>query len=504
MGVVRDVASRLRVWRPNAALIPAIAGVIAILVYLATALTRLRYPYELEWMEGAMVDHVARILRGDRIYVRPSLEFTPFIYPPLYYYVSAGLARFTGLGFFPLRLVSLGASLGSFTAIGAMVRHETRSTCAALAAAGMFAASYPLSGGWFDIARVDSLALCLLLSAMLVARRWPSATGAAACATLVALAFHTKQLSLLMTLPLAIAFARHARRSVVAFLGIVALLVVVPSVLLDYAHGGWYRYYVFAVVGGHDFAHEMHSIFWRIELLRTCGLACAVTLLFLLTPSRSKHGEARVFFGLCIAGLVGIAWWSRVHSGGWLNVLVPAHAALALGLGLGVHAARHARVASLPYRFGSAVAAIATLQILALAYDPRDFIPTREDKLAGDRFLTMLRATPGEVLLTHRGYLPSLAGKPTFAHHMAVVDVMRSSADLAGAKAGLARAFDDALRAKRFSRVILDNRDPWCMGAIERNYEPQRASLFEGQDVYWARTGAHIRPEWMWTPRQEL
>ncbi|MGZ3453482.1 MAG: hypothetical protein ACXVEF_28010, partial [Polyangiales bacterium] len=59
-----------------------LAGVsVAFLVmFVVVAVIRSRYPYELEWMEGAMVDHVDRILQGKRLYVQPSIDFVPFIY----------------------------------------------------------------------------------------------------------------------------------------------------------------------------------------------------------------------------------------------------------------------------------------------------------------------------------------------------------------------------------------------------------------------------------------
>ena len=73
-----------------------------VVVYLVIVCSRIAYPYELEWMEGGSVDHVRRILAGQPLYIRPSLSFTPFIYTPLYFYVSAAVAKCIGIGFTPL------------------------------------------------------------------------------------------------------------------------------------------------------------------------------------------------------------------------------------------------------------------------------------------------------------------------------------------------------------------------------------------------------------------
>src|SRR5262245_11397892 len=85
----------------------AFAGAVAILFTGYVTFKRARFPYDLEWMEGGALVHVARILEGSPLYVPPSLEFTPYIYTPLYWYVSAGFAKVMGLSLFTLRLVSL-------------------------------------------------------------------------------------------------------------------------------------------------------------------------------------------------------------------------------------------------------------------------------------------------------------------------------------------------------------------------------------------------------------
>ena len=102
-------------------------AVLYIGVYVTVACLRMRYPYELEWMEGAAVDHVRWILSGRPLYVEPSLEFTPFIYTPLYFYLAAAVSKVLGVGFLPLRLVSFLASLGCLWLIGRFVQRETGS-----------------------------------------------------------------------------------------------------------------------------------------------------------------------------------------------------------------------------------------------------------------------------------------------------------------------------------------------------------------------------------------
>src|SRR5271157_896030 len=73
--------------------------------------SRMFYPYQLEWMEGAGLVQVSRLLASKTLYVPPSIDFVPLIYPPLYFYLSAGIAKIIGFGFGALRLVSFLSSV---------------------------------------------------------------------------------------------------------------------------------------------------------------------------------------------------------------------------------------------------------------------------------------------------------------------------------------------------------------------------------------------------------
>ena len=128
-----------------------------IVSYLCLVVFRIKYPFTLEWQEGMSLDQVRRILSGQKLYVSPSIEFAPYNYPPLYFYVSAIVSKLVGEGFFALRLVSLLSSLGYFWIIFLFVRRETGDIYSGILASGLFAATYYISGAWFDLARI-----CLL------------------------------------------------------------------------------------------------------------------------------------------------------------------------------------------------------------------------------------------------------------------------------------------------------------------------------------------------------
>src|SRR6476619_1878667 len=71
------------------------------------AISTVNYPFQLEWLEGGTVDVIQRVVTGRGIYVEPSLEYVPYVYMPLYYWLAALVTEVVGIGLLAPRLVSL-------------------------------------------------------------------------------------------------------------------------------------------------------------------------------------------------------------------------------------------------------------------------------------------------------------------------------------------------------------------------------------------------------------
>ena len=68
---------------------------IATSTYLYVALSRISFPFAVEWVEASTFIQVVQILKGKPIYTYPSFDFIPTIYTPFYYYIVALFAKFT-------------------------------------------------------------------------------------------------------------------------------------------------------------------------------------------------------------------------------------------------------------------------------------------------------------------------------------------------------------------------------------------------------------------------
>src|SRR6185437_5312489 len=262
--------------------------------YLFVALRRLDYPFALEQLEGNSLVEVQRILAGQPLYPAPTAGYVPDGYPPLYFLVSAAVARALGPAYLALRLVSLVSSLA-----------------------------------WFDIGRVDSLFLALSVGALYAARRMRGPRGAVALGVLFAAMVLTKQTGLAELAAVTAALLTGPRRRLAcAAAATAAALIAVSTVALRFTGGGWYTYYVFKQMSEHSLAYGNFGWFWT-ALLTATGLAAGAALI-----------GARLVPRELLAGCAALAvegYATLVHSGGSINDMLPAFLAVALlaGLALG-------------------------------------------------------------------------------------------------------------------------------------------------------------------------
>ncbi len=447
----RIQATSLRLLRPVVALL----AIAALLTYLVVGAVHLRYPYELEWIEGGMVDEVARLAGGGSLYVKPSLDYVPFIYAPLWFHVAALTSKVFGLGFFSARLVSYLSSLGALALVFRFVHKETGGLLAALASAGAFAATYPVAAAFYDLARVDSLFLVLLLGGLYLVRFHASTWATVAAAALFALAFLTKQSGPAVFVPVALHLLLADRRRGLVFTAAGVALMVGSVLLYNRASDGWFWHYVFELPARHERVKRVLWDFWFDDLMVRFGVPTLFSLFYLLVAERS---EAKRFYFLATAGMLATALGGRIHLGGWANVLAPAFAVLAILFGLGLQRALES-TAKLPGDSGRTLAlfalAAAAIQLAGMIYTPRAWLPTDDNRRAWQGLLATVEATDGDVFVWAHGYVGPRAGKPAHAHQMAVSDELRSGqGELAN---DLRREIRRSLAGKRYAAMVMDN-----------------------------------------------
>jgi hypothetical protein len=466
------------------------------LVYVALVLfvmvRRAAYPYELEWLEGIALEHVQRVRHGLPLYTAPSLAWVPLNYTPLYFWLSAAASVLFGETFLAMRLVSILSALAAGGLMWKLVRHETGRASPAWLAVGLFAATYRLGGAWFDVARADSLHLALLLAGAWVARTDPSRWRMPLLAgTLFAFAFLTKQSVIVAAGPLMLWLLLTDRpRGLVLALTFAALSAGFVYAL-DAESGGWFGYYAYVVPRFHSTDLKLLWTFPAQDLGLRFGGVIAIGVLALLGTKFAKRAAFGFHASLAL-GFLGLGWSLRLYPGGYDNVLVPAHAALAMfgAFAFAALTGPGARWAT----FGEVAAALMVMQLALLRWDPQAQIPTTADRAAGDQLVADLRALPGRVYVSSHTYLLERAGRPTHAHVMPLMDVIRDGHG--PREQALLAALRDSLGAHAWDQVVLDNRD-WLLQEFARaGYRPT-ATLLRSGTVFWPVTGMRTRPEYL-------
>jgi hypothetical protein len=461
-------------------------SVLFFVLFLWAACKRMLYPFDVEWIESGILVSVLRILHGQGMYVAPTLHYVPFLYTPLYMYVAAGATKLVGAshGYLGMRLVSALATLATAAVIFALVKTETPRRVPAIAAAGLYMATYAVVGGFYDIGRVDSLFVLLLMVALLLQRR-----GYPVVAAVVwVFVFQTKQTVLPLAVVILLAEWQRPRRMLAAlatFAGLVALSVVV----MNHATGGWYGFYVFGVAHGLPLVLRLFMLFVPLKVAGPMPVAWAVILAAVLI-SRVRL-ERAMFYIVVTGALIGGIWFVESHRGAAGNSVIPIYAWTSVLFGIGLSRLIHYG-ADRP-RLELAVLFAAAVQLTAMIYNPGRFVPPADAVARTQAFVDHLRSLPGEVWLVNHSYDAVLAGREPNAEGEALGAVI--DADPKGIGAKLREELFAKMSAHDYIAVVVDTPDThpadW---AFDRQY-PLEISI--GLDNYRYLTS---QPAWFLLP----
>ena len=456
---------------------------LALLALLAFCVARrLTFPFELEWMEGASLMHVRRLALGLPLYVRPSLDFVPFAYPPFYYYVCLPFVRLIGDGFTAIRLTSVLATTSTLTLVWLTVKRHS-GNLAGMLAAGVFAGCYALSDGWLDLGRVDALYVALLAATWFVAADARTTRQWTITAFIGSLAFFTKQPAPLALLPLGALLLVTERKQAIVFVTVSILVSTAVFVVLNWSTSGWYAYYVFgiprlrmAVSGGGGRGLS----FWTADLLPV-GIAVIAGAYSAIRERHWRHAALA-------AGCVGSSWMARLEGGAWNNAVLPAYLAASILFGLWLRPSRQARML---------VMGIATAQLAMLLYDPRPFTPTQANRAAGEAIVQELKNLPGPLLVFDHNSWSSLAGRREYAHGWAITDVLW--ADQSAVSRSLQDEVRKAISSHAFGTIVKDEGQSWFDEDLGKWYD-KRGTLSAVADSYRMQSGADRTPRFILTP----
>ncbi len=448
-----------------------------ILLFLASALRRLGDPFPLEQLEGAMAVAVAHVAHGLPLYARPDFSFIPYMYSPAYFWASAWMSHLLGVaghGLIALRVVSILSTLGCFAVIFALVQVETRSAWAALAGAGLYAAAYPVTQNWFDLGRVDSLYVFLVLLALLATRKLHPALAA----LFWVLALLAKQ----TIAPVAVLALLHdwkRPRRALTGVGIFLAGALGSTAWLNHSTHGWYTYYIFTVPGANsDLRLHAAAFFLSTALLAPFGIALAVVAAALLLTNINRCSPAARLYCLTGGAMLALCWFLSTHAGATANTSMPLYALLAVAFGIALARllvwlrAQHNPIA----QAGILVLLLAACaQLGSQYYSPKLTAPLPPVRTSQQLFLDWLHLFPGDVYLPAHPYEAALAGKSALADEASIHDALRP--DHTSINGPLLAQIHHDVDAETFDAILLDrppdqelSAAPWMPADWQRHY----------------------------------
>ena len=444
-----------RRWRPRLEALIALLALIPIALFLAAGLGRLGFAFPLEQLEGSMLLAAERVAHGQLIYVRPNFTFIPYMYAPAYYYVSGWAVRLLGPRFLALRLVSLLSTCASMAVIYLFVFLDAPGTrnrrhLAALAGAGLYAVAYPWTREWFDLGRLDSFYILLLLLALL-STRYLHPIFASAMWTL---AFLAKQTIFPVALIMLCVDWKRPRRLLLG-VGSFLLMTALSMRLLDHTTHGWFWFYAFTVPHANADLWLRPAVFYvPSQLIAPFGVALLIVAMALVWTRPTLANSGTRFYLMAGVALFGLCWFLQAHAGATANTPMPAYAILAVVLGISF--ARLDAAFAFASRETARVFLLAAVAIplVSWVYNPHDFMPHRDLVTSQEELISWLRVFPGDVFLPSNPYEGVLAGKQWHPDTAALHDALRP--ELPGVGDAVRAKIAEEVDQNKFDAIVLD------------------------------------------------
>lgn len=462
--------------------------------FLQGSITRLLYPYDLEWMEGGMLVQALRYRQHLPVYTPPSADWIPCIYPPL---CSWLLSLFGEPSYLLGRAVSLAAFFAACAAGFWGLRKEGLRTITALASVGLFLSCYDDSGCFFDLVRSDSLALAFAAWSLVLTRQ-----GTRVSLTLggvfLFVAFAAKHNYALLGIPMSLwLWTTHEsplerpKRILHFWLASIAPALLYLA-LMQRSTDGLFLVYLLEVPSAHSILLS-RALTAQLELVQSLIWTTAAALLVgIFFIKRTGRGPG-LYWLLSFMTIWLMCTLMRSHEGGFRNVMMPGYWILGFGslflLGKVQTTWRHPLLPSL-------VSLLLLVQVVTgHSWGNQEMIPTQADREAGAKLVQQIRDVEGSVFAPEFPWYPHLAGKEPSFPLIALLDVDREG----GPFPHSGKAIDEAVALQRWDAILLSDLG---MGyGIREHYIRGRPTRLP-EKTFFTRTGWSVRPEYFWFPKK--
>lgn len=448
-------------------------GLILAGFFAAAVVARFKQPIELEWMSGAVLEHIARIRDGKPLYVEPTETFVPFLYPPLYYALVAAVAKFIAIPV-AARIVSIVATFVALLCTAKAMKDLGASRFWVVLAPLLYLASYRYCGTWFDLERADNLLMAMVLGALVLLAPKRGLGLNILGAILAGGAFFAKQPGLVIGASLVATSALLGDRSGnrwrrgLVLVGVAVATFAIPYALLNRASDGWFTYYCVTMPRSHGIYWKLYTTFLVIDLstafFLTIGTIGTLTLVVPTALNALKNkgtigrNRERILFAAALGAAFVTSALSRFHVGGYINVLL-----FWVGFAVVASCALMSRLDRLlerrkvPVILHIVLLLVPFYQLLKWTADPSEAMPTHQRVVDQQIVQARIRELEkdGDVVVHGRG---GITKNPHF-HIAALMDVLRAGKPVP-------KSLQDAIEQRRYAAYVIDEFGELSLEAI--------------------------------------
>jgi len=271
---------------------------------------RLRYPGEHSDIEGMRLAEMVHLRQGISIYARPTAErFDAAIYGPLYYLLGSRIIDTSRPAYFPLRLVSVLATLGCAAGCGLLAYWLGKNRVAAALAPLLFL-SYGFVARLGASARADSLAVLLAFGGFLIAYRGQHSRAILYSIPLMLAAFFYKQQYVAGPIAVALFLLLQRRFRVAAqFVGLMSIGVLVMAGAFQFVvfpGQDFFQHFVTYNMVPFSWPHFVHAGLWFFGLVLLVPLLMGLEFLRVhRNPLLGCYLGCSIFLGLVTVAKIG-------------------------------------------------------------------------------------------------------------------------------------------------------------------------------------------------------
>ncbi len=445
-------------------------------LFLYVALSRMFYPYEIEFEEGDLFLASLRVLDGKTLYPSPDVDpsFVPVLYVPMYYWVNALAMLVLGKKLWVMRLVSTLCACGIAALTAAVAKRYGAKKSHAAAAGLLFLCFFSASGYWYDLARVDMVFMLFALGAFYILSAeksgiWRLILGGA----LLVAATYTKQLGIFFAGAASVyLMTRNFKRGFI-FGSICLATIILIGLAYHFKTDGQFTFFTLAMGSAHEISWQRFFNPWPwFKCSWPLILVCAATFSAKNGGGVSKSLPWLLYLAACMPA--ALLPWAKV--GYNFNDFIP------LFSGLCVLAAPADK---------SFVRLLMIFQAAILIFNPAGQIPGKAMQENGARLIQSLSEDEGKTYLLDHSYYSWLAGKPTYPKGMFIAEAQKADRQ---PPAKLVEMIDNT----EFDRIIVDLTPPFDLfsSRIMRRYKVTSQLPSPPKTL----TGAVIYPIFIMTP----